>query len=282
MKSSYRSRLVGVFGSPVDENPSVVMNEAAFAAAGLDWRYITMLVEPQDLAAAFAGLRAMNFEGVNLTIPHKVEGMKYVDEISPGAKLIGAINHVVRKGDRLVGDNTDGKGFVESLRHAGMELTGKSIVVLGAGGASRAICVECALAGCTEIQILGRTASKAGEIADIVNNNACIARALPWEGTARIPACDILINATSVGLAPDPNCPDIRYEDIVPGMFVQDVIPNPLDTLFLQKARQRGAKTGSGLSMLVQQGAIGFTLWTGQKAPLEAMQRAMEQENASQ
>lgn len=277
MAINYRSELVGVFGCPVDENPSVVMNEAAFEAKGLNWRYITMHVEPEDLKSAFDGLRATNFRGINLTIPHKQEAMKYVDEISESAKLIGAINFVVEKDDKLIGDNTDGAGMISAFKDNNIDLTGKRMVVLGAGGASRAICVESALAGCSEIHIFNRTIKKAEEIADIINENTdCIARADEWLGTIHIPDCDILVNATSIGLYPDKSCPDIFYDDITADMFVQDVIPNPPSTLFLEKAKEQGARTSDGLSMLVQQGAIGFELWTGEDAPVDIMKKALE------
>lgn len=276
---NYRSRLVGVFGFPVDENPSVVMNEAAFKVAGLDWRYLTIKVAPSDLAAAVAGLRAMHFDGINLTIPHKMAVMEYLDEISDAARLIGAVNIVVNRDGRLRGDNTDGKGMMHSLRDCGVSLEGKRLVVLGAGGAARAICVEAALAGCASVQIVARTVDKAQQIEEIINTStSATATALPWQDTAHIPPCDILINATSVGLFPDTSSPDIHYEDITPDMFVQDVIPNPADTPFLAQARQRGARTGDGLGMLVAQGAIGFELWTGQKAPVDAMTESLRRE----
>ncbi len=279
MEKSYRAELTGVFGCPVDENPTGIMQEAAFQAKNLNWRYLNLLVEPAALKAAFEGLRAMRFGGVNLTVPHKVEAMKYVDELSDKAKLIGAINTVVNRDGILYGDNTDGAGFVEGMRKKGVHLNGKTAVILGAGGASRAISVECALAGCARVLLFNRTLKKAEEIAAIVNQNtACKAAAFLWEPGLRIPKCDILINATSIGLYPDPNAPDIRYEDITPNMIVQDIIPNPANTPFLQKAKARGATTYDGLSMLVEQGAIGFKLWTGEDAPTDVMYAALEKE----
>ncbi len=281
MAKHYRVKLTGVFGNPIDENPTVVMQEAAFAAKGLNWRYVNFLVEPAGLKAAFEGMRAMHFYGINLTVPHKVEAMQYVDELSEKAKLIGAINTVVNRDGVLYGDNTDGAGFVEGMRKKGIGLAGKTAVVLGAGGASRAICVECALAGCARILLFNRTLSKAEEIAAVVNQNSgCKAEAVLWEKGLRIPQCDLLINATSIGLYPDPSAPGIRYEDITPGMIVQDIIPNPADTPFLQKARAQGAVTYDGLSMLVEQGAIGFKLWTGEDAPTDVMYAALEREFA--
>ena len=262
MAKNYRAQLVGVFGCPVDENPTIAMQEAAFQAAGLNWRYLTLLVKPEDLGDAFKGLRAMNFAGINLTVPHKVEALKYVDELSEEVKLIGATNTVVNRGGRLVAYNTDGKGFVEGLRQRGVDLTGKRIVMLGAGGAARAIGVECALAGAAEIVIINLSASRGETLASLLNEKTeCRASFIPWEGSAHIPPCDVV------------------YEDIGPDMIVQDVIPNPADTLVLRRARQQGAKTFDGLSMLVCQGAIGYKLWTGQDAPVPVMLQALEKEN---
>ncbi len=281
MTKSYRAELTGVFGCPVDENPTIALQEAAFRAAGLNFRYLTLLVKPDDLADAFRGMRAMNFRGINLTVPHKVEALKYVDELSEEVRLIGATNTIVNDGGRLTAYNTDGKGFVTGIEKQGVSLSGKRVVMLGAGGAARAIAVECSLAGVAEMTIINRDAEKGGALAALLNEKTgCRASFTPWAGVAPIPSCDILINATSVGLYPDPNCPSIRYEDIKPGMIVQDVIPNPADTLFLQKARQRGATALDGLNMLVYQGAIGFTLWTGLDAPVDVMRQALERENA--
>ncbi len=155
---SYKADLVGVFGYPVVENPTIVMQEAAFQALGLNWRYLTIEVRPEQLADAVAGLRAFNMAGINLTIPHKVAVIPYLDALSPEAALIGAVNTVVRDGDRLVGHNTDGKGFVRSIREdAGLDPAGTRVVFLGAGGAARAMAVEMALAGAAHITVVNRS-----------------------------------------------------------------------------------------------------------------------------
>ncbi|MEG2859793.1 MAG: shikimate dehydrogenase [Clostridia bacterium] len=280
MEKNYRAQLLGVLGCPVDENPTVVMQEAAFREDGLNWRYLNLLVKPNDLADAFKGLRAMNFAGINLTVPHKVEALKYVDEVSEEVALIGATNTIVNKNGRLVAYNTDGKGFVEGISKRGVDLAGKRIALLGAGGAARAICVECALAGAGEIILINRNIERGEGLASLINEKTeCRASFIPWNGTAEIPRCDILINATSIGLYPDENCPDINYDAITADMIVQDVIPNPADTLFLRNARARGATTFDGLSMLVYQGAIGYKLWTGREAPVAVMLDALEKEN---
>ncbi|MEW5960593.1 MAG: shikimate dehydrogenase [Chloroflexota bacterium] len=278
---NYKAELVGVFGHPVAENPTIVMQEAAFAAMGLNWRYLTIEVYPQDLAAAVHGLRAFNMQGVNLTIPHKVEILKYLDEVAPDAQLMGAVNTVRREGRRLIGENTDGKGFLRSLRQdAGLDPAGKGVVVLGAGGAARAITVELALAGATPITIVNRTAPRGQALVDLLNQRTPAAAVFaPWPGDYALPPdTDILVNATSIGLYPAVNAkPALDYERITASMTVCDVIPNPPRTPFLQEAAARGAPTLDGLGMLVYQGAIAFKMWTGQDAPLDVMRRALAQ-----
>jgi shikimate dehydrogenase len=271
---NYRAELVGVFGHPVSENPTVVMQEAAFAELGLNWRYLTVEVLPADLAAAMQGVRAFNMRGVNLTIPHKVAVLAFLDEVRPAAALMGAVNTVVRVGDRLVGENTDGKGFMTALtQDAGVDPRGMEVVVLGAGGAARAIAVELALAGAGCLTIVNRSLERGRDLVDLLNSRTpAKAELAAWSGSYVIPAgADILVNATSIGLAPNvADKPDVAYESITSGLVVCDVIPSPT-TPFLEEAGRRGAKTVDGLGMLVYQGAIGFKLWTGLDAPVKAM-----------
>jgi shikimate dehydrogenase len=276
---SYKAELVGVFGFPVAENPTIVMQEAAFKALNLNWRYLTIEVRPEDLADAMRGLRAFNMRGINLTIPHKVAVLQYLDDVSPDARLMGAVNTVRRQGDRLIGENTDGKGFLVSLKNeAKMDPAGKSVAVLGAGGAARAITVELALAGAAQITVVNRSVERGAALVELLNQETpAQANLAPWQGVYSIPAgIDVLVNATSIGLYPDVTArPPINYEDISPSMVVCDVIPNPPRTPFLALAEARGAMTLDGLGMLVAQGAIGFKMWTGQDAPEDVMRRAL-------
>lgn len=278
-ENNYKAELTGVFGHPVAENPTIVMQEAAFKALALNWRYLTIEVYPQDLADAFKGLRAMNFKGINLTIPHKVEVLKYLDEVAQDAWLMGAVNTVRREGDRLVGENTDGKGFLRSLRDdAGVEPASKRVVVLGAGGAARAITVELALAGAAHLTIVNRSAERGQELAALLNaHTQTPAQLALWDKPYAVPPnTDVLVNATSIGLFPDVNAkPAIDYATITNRMIVCDVIPNPPRTPFLREAEACGAKTLDGLGMLVYQGAIGFKMWTGLDAPVAVMRQAL-------
>ncbi|MDR3211437.1 MAG: shikimate dehydrogenase [Planctomycetota bacterium] len=281
MSKNYRSQLVGVFGYPVDENPTGVIEEAAFAAKKLDFRYITMLVEPTGLAGAMAGLRAMHFRGVNLTIPHKVEVLKYLDELSPAAKIIGAVNTVVAKEGKLWGDNTDGKGFLASLVDEGVAVAGKKVALLGAGGAARAIGVELALAGAAVVRVVNRDPGRGEDLVGVISRETpAKGEYIPWRGTAAIPGdSDIVVNATPVGLYPKvDDRPDIDYSWFSSARVVADVVFNDPNTLFLQAAAERGAKCINGLGMLVNQGAVNFTLWTGVEAPKDVMTQALKRE----
>jgi shikimate dehydrogenase len=280
-KPNYKAELVGVFGHPVAENPTVVLQEAAFQDLGLNWRYLTIEVYPEDLADAINGLRAFNMRGINLTIPHKVEVLKYLDEVAEEARLMGAVNTVRREGDKLIGENTDGKGFLRSLREdAELDPGDKRVVVLGAGGAARAITVELALAGAAHLTVVNRSTERGQALVNLLNEQTPIsAEFVLWDNTYALPNnTDVLVNATSIGLFPDISAkPDIDYGTITAGMTVCDVIPNPPRTPFLQEAEARGASTLDGLGMLVYQGAIAFKMWTGLDAPVAVMHRALAQ-----
>jgi len=279
-QANYKAELVGVFGYPVAENPTIVMQEAAFKACDLNWRYLTIEVYPEDLENAMKGLRAFNMRGINLTIPHKVEVLKYLDEVSEDARLMGAVNTVRRDGKKLIGENTDGKGFLYSLKNdAGINPEGKRVVILGAGGAARAIAVELALAGASHITVVNRSTDRGKALADLLNKKTPAASEfVKWEGSYSVPGnTDILINATSIGLYPDVDAkPDVRYDSINSDMIVCDVIPNPPYTSFLKEASRRGAKVLDGLGMLVYQGAIAFKMWTGVDAPVDVMRDSLE------
>lgn len=282
MEKNYRAELVGVLGDPVDGNPTGVMEEAGFEHAGLNWRYITVKVLPDALDDAMAGVRAFNMRGVNLTMPHKINVLKHMDALSEAARVIGAVNTVVCRPDgTLFGENTDGKGFVQSLRDAGVPLEGKAVCLLGAGGAARSIGVECALAGAAKVAVVNRNAGRGEALAGVINaNTRARAEFIPWVGSARVPeGTDILINATCVGLHPHGDaCPDVDFDGVQPGMTVCDVIFNPVDTPFLREAARRGAQTIDGLGMLVNQGCINYELWTGQKAPRDVMYAKLRSE----
>ena len=276
---TFKQELTGVFGFPVAENPTQAMIEPAYRALGLDWRYLTVEVRPEGLRDAVFGARAMGWKGFNLTIPHKVAVLEYLDRLSPAAEAIGAVNCVVIRDGRLIGDNTDGKGFVESLR-AIRPIEHARIVILGAGGASRAIAVESAFAGAAHVSIVGRTFSKAEDLAEAVRSKSLVdAAAIPWRGAFRIPnGTDILVQATSIGLYPDLDAEvPIESASLDPKTTVCDVIPNPPRTRLLRLAAEKGCATLDGLGMLVNQGVIGVRLWTGRDPDPNVMRRSLEE-----
>lgn len=278
-EQNYLDNLVGVFGHPVAENPGVVIQDAAFGVLGLDrWRYLTIDVAPDRLEDAIRGLKAFKMRGANFTIPHKLNVMRYLDEMSEAAELIGAVNTVVNNGGRLYGDNTDGKGFMQALAESGVDPKDKKIVLLGAGGAARAIGVELSLAGAGHITVVNRSKERARGLVELLGRIAKKSAFVCWEGRYPIPAdADILINATPIGLYPDLDAlPDIEVESILPGMFVQEVIPNPTVTALLRAAKSRGAAWSTGAGMLINQAAINIEMWTGQKPDKAVMLKALE------
>jgi shikimate dehydrogenase len=269
---------VGVFGDPVAENPTQAMLEPAFADLGLDWRYLTVEVRPADLRDAVRGARAMNWRGFNCTIPHKVAVIDHLDRLRPGASAIGAVNCVTIADGELIGDNTDGKGFLQSVS-AVRTVGGAHVVVLGAGGAARAIAVELALAGAARLTIVNRTLARAEGLAHtLLEQTAADAHAVGWEGEYPIPEdTDIVVNATSIGLYSDVAARvPIDVASLDPRMVVCDVIPNPPRTRLLREAEARGCTTLDGLGMLVNQGVIGVELWSGRTPRPEIMRSALE------
>lgn len=278
MAKNYRAELVGVFGDPVEGNPTGVLEEAGFAALGLNYRYLTMKVTPEDFDTAMKSLKALNMKGINLTMPHKIAVLPYLDEVSQAARIIGAVNTIVIRDGKLIGDNTDGKGFVQALEREHIAPERKAVTILGAGGAAKAIAIECALAGASSVTIINRNVEKGQELVhSILEHTNAKAAFLPWTPHQPIPeGTDILINATPIGLHPHGDQkPDIDYNTLEPSMVVSDVVFNPPVTPFLEEAADRGAKTISGLGMLVCQGALNFTIWTEQEAPYEVMYQAL-------
>jgi len=277
----YRAELTGVFGDPVDDNPTCVLEEAAYAALGLNYRYLTMKVLPEDLETAMAAVKALNFRGINLTMPHKIKVIPLLDELSEAAQIIGAVNTVINDNGKLTGENTDGKGFTTALKNNNVKISGSKIMILGAGGAARAIAVECALNGAQHIYIVNRTQVSGNELARLINEKTtCSAEFVPWTENLAVPeGTDILINATPIGFTPNQmHRPDIDYDTIRKGMAAADVVFDPVDTLFLEECEKHGARCFNGIGMLVQQGALNFTLWTGEEAPVDVMYDALEKE----
>jgi len=218
--------------------------------------------------------------GTHITIPHKVEVLQYLDHISETAALMGAVNTIYLENGETYGENTDGKGFITSFAQAGIPLEGKRVVLFGAGGAARAMTIEMAGAGASEILVVNRSRERGCALVDLLNGKtAVIARYAPWDSAFAVPeGTDVVVNATSIGMFPDPSKPDIDYSTLREGMVVCDGVHNPVHTPFLKEAAQRGCRTLDGFSMLINQGAISFKLWTGLDAPIDVMRDALAKE----
>ena len=276
---NFKQEITAVFGKPVAENPTQVMVEAAYRHHGLAWRYLTLEVDPADLEDAVKGARALGFAGFNCTIPHKVAVIPFLDEIADSARLMGAVNCVVRRGKKLVGENTDGKGFLKSLREI-IDPKGKKVILFGAGGAARAIGVELALAGVARITVANRGKDRGRELAALLGERTKVkAEYASWDEPFEVPAdIDVVINATSIGLFPKIDAElALDVETLLPRMVVADVIPNPPRTRLIGAAKEKGCRVIDGLAMLVNQGVIGVRYWTGIQPEASVMRAALEE-----
>lgn len=269
--------LVGSMSQGADGNPTVAMIEAAFRHHGLHWRYINLEVTPEDLGAAVKGAKAMGFRGFNCSLPHKVSVIAHLDGLGESAAVMGAVNCVVRRGDRLIGENTDGKGFLKSLE-ALVDPRGKSVVLYGAGGAARAIAVELGLAGVRHLRIVNRSEARGAELVGLLRDRLKVdAELVVWRGDDRVPEdTDIVINGTSIGLYDRAARLPIDLASLRPGMVAADVVFNPVQTRFLAEAASRGCRPLDGLGMLVNQGIVGVRYWTGIDPDAAVMRQALE------
>ena len=274
---NFLSILTGSFATPAAENPTVAMIEAAYRHHGLDARYINCEVPPEALGDAVRGARAMGWAGFNCSIPHKVAVIAHLDRLAESAAIIGAVNCAVRRGDQMVGENTDGQGFLTSLRTK-VDPSGRRVVLFGAGGAARAIAVETALAGAVSITVVNRGAERGRQLARLIEDRTpASAEFMLWDGAYRVPeSVNVVINATSIGLFPDIDARlDLDLDSLQPHMLVADVIPNPPRTPLLRDAAARGCVTLDGLGMLVNQGIISIKLWTGIDAEPAVMRQTL-------
>jgi shikimate dehydrogenase len=279
MPRNFLSQLTGSFAMPAAENPTVAMVEAAYQHHGLDWRYINCEVPPEKLGDAVKGARAMGWAGFNCSLPHKVDVIQYLDGLGASAEVIGAVNCAVRRDGKLIGENTDGKGFLQSLKEV-IDPKGLRAVMFGAGGAARACAVEMALAGLAQITIVNRDARRGQILVDLLNSKTpAKAELVVWDHAYAVPAdTAIVVNATSIGLYPDVDARvNVDMESIKPSMVVADIIPNPPRTLLIREAEAKGCRVIDGLGMLVNQGVIGIKYWTGVDVDADVMRRTVEE-----
>lgn len=275
-------KIVGIIGFPLGHSVSPAMHNAAFKELGLDYEYIPFEVEPADLKEALTGLRALHSAGFNVTIPHKETILPLLDDITKLARTIGAVNTVVNQDGELIGYNTDGPGFIESLKEdAGFEPKGKKVVVLGAGGASRAVTAMLAEMGAASLIISDIIEDKAKDLSEYtgsLSQTRC-----GWSKIdslllkSEIEHADLLVNTTPLGMHPEINKSPLPDKVKLPkDLLVYDLVYNPAETKLLKTAKAAGCKTVSGLGMLVRQGALAFTVFTGEEAPLETMWSAAQ------
>ena len=279
MAPNFLSQLVGSFAMPAAENPTVAMMEAAFHHHKLDWRYINCEVSPAHLGDAVRGAMAMGWAGFNCSVPHKVAVIKHLDALGTSAEIMQAVNTVVVRDGKLVGENTDGKGFVQALREV-IDPKGKTVVLFGAGGAARAVSVELALAGARTITVVNRSRERGEGLVDLLNARTPTAASLVlWDQTFTIPhTTDIVINATTIGLYPDLHGKlDIELDSLRDGLVVADGIHNPPKTQLIREANARGCIAVDGLGMLVNQGVIAVKYWTGVDVDPAVMRQTVEQ-----
>ncbi|WP_054028194.1 shikimate dehydrogenase [Bacillus sp. FJAT-28004] len=268
--------LFGVIGNPIRHSKSPIMMNRAFRETGINGVYTAFHVTSDRIRDFAAGVRAMGIRGVNVTIPHKLDIMSVLDEIDASAQAIGAVNTIVNDAGRLIGYNTDGIGYVRSLKEeAERELAGKRIVVLGAGGAARGIIYALANENPARITIANRSVDRAKELADSLQNKVDIEAISNEELQTACQQADIVINTTSVGMFPQTEETPIDASWLKPGAVASDLIYNPLKTKFLQQAEQRGCRIHGGLGMFIYQGAYAFEYWTGQPAPAAAMRETV-------
>ncbi len=258
------TRLAGVIGWPVRHSRSPQIHNAAYRAAGLDWVYVALPVPPGEVPAALAGMAALGIEGLSVTMPHKTAAVAAVDVLSADAAALGAVNSIRRDGDRLLGDNTDGGGFVDSLLDDDVDPAGRRCVVLGAGGAARAVVRALAGAGAASVTVINRDPGRAATAAALAGSVGTVG------DLSDLSVADLLVQATPVGMGDDPTLA------VDPGRLpdhavVADLVYHPLRTPLLVAAEARGLRTVGGIGMLVHQAARQFRSWTGVEAPLDAM-----------
>lgn len=276
VKIGAETGVVGLFGDPIAHSISPQFQNAAFRALKLPLCYLAFQVKAEELSQAVAGARTLGFKGFNVTIPHKRAIITYLDEITPFAQKLGAVNTVKREGDRLIGYNTDGEGFIRSLTRCGFDSKGKVVLLLGAGGAARAVAYALAQEGAEQIVIANRTMEHALDLVSDLTAEGVQAAAI---NLSQLPSfakvAQVIVNTSPVGMYP--------YEDaepIIPSRLIEkehlvcDLIYNPRPTRLLREARERGAETLDGLGMLVWQGALACEIWTGKLPPIEVLEDA--------
>ncbi|MBM0064279.1 shikimate dehydrogenase [Alkalicoccobacillus gibsonii] len=269
-------KVFGLLGHPIGHSMSPIMHEAAYKNMNKEATYVGFDVAPDQLEQAVKGIRALGISGCNVTIPHKVEVMNYLDEIDEEARQIGAVNTIVNVNGYLKGFNTDGRGYIQSLLTVTESLTQKNILVIGAGGAARAVISAMAAHQPSKIVIANRTEEKAQILADMFKDVSASIQVLSvLEAEKQLGDFSIIINTTSVGMSPNVADQPISLKNLAEGSVVSDLIYNPLETVLLKEAKQKKAHTLNGVGMFVQQGALSIEHWTGHFPDILPMQEVV-------
>lgn len=277
-----KTKLTALLGSPVSHSISPQMHNASFRMLGLDYVYLAFDVTPEHLHDAVMGLKAAGICGFNLTMPLKVHILPYLDELTPAARLAGAVNTVIVRDQKLIGHTTDGVGYMRSVADAGYDIIGRKMTLLGAGGAATAICVQAALDGVSSIDMFKRQNASWDKTADfcqrVASETGCRIRLLDIEDSALLAESmgesAILTNATSVGMAPNSSASPIADSSILhESLIVSDIIYNPRETMLMKQASEKGCPCFNGMYMLLYQGAAAFQCWTGQEMPTEIIKQ---------
>ena len=280
------TKLTGLLGSPVEHSISPMMHNTSFQALDLDYVYLCFDVKENGLKDSIQGLRTLGVKGFNLTMPNKNKVLEYLDDLSAAAHCIGAVNTVENRDGKLIGHNTDGIGFMRSVKEQGISVEGKTITLMGIGGAATAICTQAALDGAKAIHIFARSTSRfLPRIREVISRLSaqvsCDIRILDNEDHTALreslSESVLLVNATSVGMAPDTDAcilPDASF--LHPALAVADIIYNPWETRLLAMAREAGCKAFNGYSMLLYQGAEAFRIWTGREMPVDLVQKTLK------
>ena len=277
MTISGKTRVCGVIGDPIEHTLSPTIHNAAFNHLKLDFVFLAFRVEAAGLENAMRGMRGLGIHGLNVTMPHKSTVIDYLDEVDSTVKFLGAANTILNKDGKLSGFNTDGFGALKALRENGIELSGKKVLLLGTGGAAKAIAYSLAKE-VGELVVLNRAADKAEELAETLGrplNKKIVGGALSSRAIAKnLQDSDVLINATSVGMHPEANQSIVMSRWLKSDLTVLDIVYNPVETKLARDAKAAGAKVISGVEMLIYQGAASFEIWTGHSAPIDVMRRA--------
>jgi len=271
-----KTRVCAIIGDPVEHSLSPVMHNAAFKELGLNLVYVAFTVTSTELKDAVLGAKSLGLRGLNVTMPHKNAVMSHLDAVDSTAKSIGAVNTVLNNQGKLIGYNTDGSGAMIALQENGVDLEEKKLVLLGAGGAAKAIAYQAAQ-DVEELVILNRTPEKAKKLAEALKSFGAKVKGGTLSSEVlkqELPTTDILVNATSVGMHPDVDSSPVPSDLLHSNLSVMDIIYNPLETRLLKDAKSAGAKVGSGIEMLLYQGAVAFEIWTNCPAPVEVMREA--------